>query len=186
MGYFQNIYETDIRNTVVTTIDNGGKKWTDSVFAKTDDDNYAYCNVSGTFSQALNWRALQGSPLTSWPTNTVITGLEINISGYSDNVSNHEISSIFLSDNDVQVSNDLGPTGTYLPTVDDRTVLGTPTEMWGLTSSDIRDLLSKKTGGVQVVFNDTGGAGGNVYIDDVFLVVYYDKFKTHSLLGAGL
>lgn len=187
MGYFSRTYGTDGGTTCVDAAD-GGEKWTDDVQGTIEDSLFASCKLSGTNSGHLDYRQMAGYG-TPWPSNTVITGVAVEILGYSDGApDNHEIYSIFLAIDGVQEGDDIGPTGVYLPfsSPDWSAVVGGDSIMWGLTSAQIKAYTNNKKMGLLVNFNDTGAAGGTVYIDDVRVVIYYDVFKTHSLLGAGL
>lgn len=186
MGYFSRTYGTDGGTTCVDAAD-GGEKWTDDTQGTIEDNLFATCKIAGTNSGHLDYRQMSGYG-TPWPTNTVVTGVSVEMLGYSDGApDNHEIYSIFLAIDGAQEGDDIGPTGVYLPFGSSGwAVAGGDGIMWGLDSDQIKAYTNQKKMGLLVNFNDTGGAGGSVYIDDAKVVVYYDVFKTHSLLRVGL
>lgn len=188
MGYFSRAYGTGT-DTIVGTLANGGEKWIDEVNTVLEDSTYGYCKVSGTYSEYLDYRGMSGYG-TVWPSNTVITGAELWALGYSEGgPNNHECYSVYLAINGVQEGSDIGPTGLYLPELDQLAwtpIAGGNGEMWGLSSDQIKAYTNEKKMGHLIDFSDRGGAGGSIFIDDMRLVIYYDVFKTHSLLGCGL
>lgn len=178
-------------SSVVTQLAGGGVAWTNPNQCKQNDTLYGEVTLGG-FQQSdyINTHTWVG--VSTFPARTTITGILVELKGYSTLADEFQIDTLYLTDNGV-VASSANDTGKPLPDADDGSFggkglyAGGDGDLWGLTAAQALALVQQKFFGFKFLVTDFGGIGGTAYIDDTQITIYYDvRRPVKALTGAGV
>lgn len=171
-----------------TEVSWGGIAWTNPDKAGVEDGVYATNDLNALEkTEYINCDQLSG--LISLPALAQITGILVELLGYADTDDVLYISEGWLSDGSVQQGSSVAASKPITTTEgwgEKGSYYGGDGEMFGLSSAQLKSLITQKFFGCQYLFEEiTGGGPYHLEIDSARITVFYDLPRLFAVMGAG-
>jgi len=164
----------------------GGIAWTNPGDASIDTGGAMFASVTlGPLEISEYINAAQFGPIPLLNVHDTVTGVACTIVAQSTDTDTY-MTECWLTDTEVQQGSSVAATKPLESSYKDNQAGGNG-EMWGLTSTQLKTLLTQKFFGFQFWLEDTAGAGCTADVSGMSITIWWtSRARLKSLLGAGL